>query len=120
MAKEDNRAADLIGPLTSEDSPELATQGRAGRAPTHQERGVARDADPVDQSLLLQQTEGAPRWRVQPQRLFEDLQTPHGEIMRDVRGPRGMCQKHVLDPTWLPLPVSSVHPQPGLGPQSLT
>lgn len=70
-------------PLTSEDSPQLAARGWAGRAPTHQERRVARDSDPINQGLLLQQTEGAPRRRVQPQRLFEDLQTPHGQIMRD-------------------------------------
>ena len=99
-------------PLTSADSPELASWGQAGRAPTHQERGVAGDSDPIDQGLLLQQTKGAPRWRVQPQRLFEDLQTPHGEITRDVRRPHGKCQKHVPDASLLHFTVLNVHPRP--------
>ena len=101
-------------PLTSEDSPEPATQGWAGRAPTHQERCVAGDSDTVNQGLLLQQTEGAPRRRLQPQRLFKDLQTPHGQIMRDrcQENPHRKCHKHVPDPSLLPSMALGVCPQP--------
>lgn len=57
--------------------PQLATEDtQAG--PTHQERGVAGDPDTINQGLLLQQAKGAPCWWVQPQRLFEDLQSHMG------------------------------------------
>lgn len=86
--------------------------GRGGRAPTHQERGVAGHSDPVDQGLLLQQAEGTPRRRVQPQRLLENLRKPCGEIgSQEVpQTVPGACPRPIFAPThtavqdWVPGP----------------
>lgn len=47
-----------------------------GRRHTYQQGRVAGDPHPVDQRLLLQEAEGAPGRRVQPQRLLEHLAGP--------------------------------------------
>lgn len=77
---------------------------RAGRAPTHQEWGVAGDSDSIDQGLLLQQAKGAPCWWVQPQRLFEDLRKSRRE-MREVRRSDATCPR----PISAPITVLNVH-----------
>lgn len=91
-------ASDEDGAATSEEHPNEPPRRHVGRAPTHQERGVAGDSDPVNQGLLLQQAEGAPGWRVQSQGLFENLQKPYGETTREI-GRRDTSPRPISAPT---------------------
>lgn len=65
--------------------PARGPAGQPPRVPTHQEWSVARDSDPVNQGLLLQQAKGAPRWGVQPQGLLEDLRKHRAHQQRGQR-----------------------------------